>query len=89
LGDSGDGESEPVRCYRLMAAEKATYEIARMARLLGVSRSGFYDWQARETAGRSPREQRREELAVKIKKFHADSDHVYGSPRILADLRRR
>ena len=70
-----------------MAAEKATYEIARMARLLGVSRSGFYDWQARETAGPSPREQRREALAVKIKKFHADSDHVYGSPRILADLR--
>jgi transposase InsO family protein len=26
-------------------------------------------------------------LAVKIKRFHAESDHVYGSPRILADLR--
>jgi len=70
-----------------MAAEKATYEVARMARLLDVSRSGFYDWQARETAGPSARERRREELTVKITKFHADSDHVYGSPRILADLR--
>ncbi|WP_424991540.1 IS3 family transposase [Naumannella halotolerans] len=82
-----DGESEPVSCYRLMAAEKATYEIARMARLLGVSRSGFYDWQARDTAGPSLREQRREELLMKIRQFHADSDAVYGSPRILADLR--
>ena len=70
-----------------MAAEKATYEVARMARLLGVSRSGFYDWQARKKAGPSLRDQRREQLAVKIKKFHVDSDHVYGSPRILADLR--
>lgn len=80
-------------CYRLMIAEKASpdnpdgFEIARMARLLQVSRSGFYDWQARQSGGPSPRQQRREELAVKIAQSHADSDHVYGSPRILADLR--
>ena len=73
-------------CYRLMAAEKATYEIARMARLLGVSRSGFYDWQARQ-ADPSPRQQRHAALLDKIKRFHVASDEVYGSPRILADLR--
>ena len=74
-------------CYRLMEAEKATYEIARMARLLGVSRSGFYDWQARQAAGPSPRQQRQAALVDKIKRFHVASDEVYGSPRILADLR--
>ena len=74
-------------CYRLMEAEKATYEIARMARLLGVSRSGFYDWQARQTVGPSPRQQRHAALLDKIKRFHVASDEVYGSPRILADLR--
>ena len=73
-------------CYRLMEAEKATYEIARMARLLGVSRSGFYDWQARQ-ADPSPRQQRHAALLDKIKRFHVASDEVYGSPRILADLR--
>ena len=57
-----------------------------MARLLGVSRSGFYDWQARQ-AGPSPRQQRHAALLDKIKRFHVASDEVYGSSRILADLR--
>ena len=67
-----------------MEAEKATYEIARMARLLGVSRSGFYDWQARQAGGPSPRQQRHAALLDKIKRFHVASDEVYG---LLADLR--
>ena len=70
-----------------MEAEKATFEIARMARLLGVSRSGYYDWSRRQVAGPSPAQQRRSDLTAKIIKHHADSDKVYGSPRILADLR--
>lgn len=70
-----------------MDAEKADYEISRMARLLDVSRSGYYDWVGRQAAGPSPAQQRRDALAVKIRRFHADSDQVYGSPRILADLR--
>jgi transposase InsO family protein len=76
-----------------MDAEKATvsngdgFEVARMARLLGVSRSGYYDWVKRQTAGPSPAQQRRGDLTSKIITFHAESDRVYGSPRILADLR--
>ena len=76
-----------------MEAEKATpdnvdgFEIARMARLLGVSRSGYYDWVHRQAAGPSPAQQRRSDLTAKIITHHADSDQVYGSPRILADLR--
>ena len=80
-----------------MDAEKATpekttseepgFEIARMATLLQVSRSGYYAWQRRQQAGPTPRQQRRTALIDKITTFHADSDHVYGSPRILADLR--
>ena len=71
-----------------MDAEKATYSvIARMARLLEVSRSSYYDWARRQAAGPSPAQQRRADLTAKIIHFHADSDQVYGSPRILADLR--
>ena len=70
-----------------MDTEKATHEITRMAALLGVSRSGYYAWTQRGAAGPSLARQRRERLTAKITKFHADSDHVYGSPRILADLR--
>jgi putative transposase len=73
--------------YRLMDAEKATYDVSRMATLLKVSRSGYYAWKRRDQAGPSPAQRRRQALTDKIIKFHADSDHVYGSPRILADLR--
>ena len=70
-----------------MDAEKADYPISRMAELLGVARSGFYDWAHREQAPPTPAQQRRAALTEKIVEFHAASDHVYGSPRILADLR--
>lgn len=63
------------------------FEIARMARLLGVSRSGYYDWARRQSAGPSPAQQRRAHLTNKIMASHAASDRVYGSPRVLADLR--
>jgi putative transposase len=76
-----------VTCYRLMDAEKACFDLARMARLLEVSRSGYYAWKARKAAGPTPAQQRRAELTAKVIQVHAESDSVYGAPRILADLR--
>jgi transposase InsO family protein len=70
-----------------MAAEKADFEVAAMARLLDVSRSGYYAWAKRQSVGPSPAQQRREVLTVKIRQCHLASDQVYGSPRITADLR--
>ena len=67
-----------------MLAEKKNFSVTRMARLLGVSRSGFYAWLGRDP---SKRAQRREELAQKITGFHQASGGVYGAPRILVDLR--
>jgi transposase InsO family protein len=73
--------------FRLIEAEKTNYTIAKMAGLLEVSRSGYYKWVAARAAGPSPAVVRRGELDVKVAAFHAASDEVYGSPRILADLR--
>ena len=70
-----------------MDAEKACFDLARMARLLEVSRSGYYAWKARKAAGPTPAQQRRAELTAKVIQVHAESDRVYGAPRILADLR--
>jgi transposase InsO family protein len=73
--------------YRVIEAQKAGFTVTRMIRLLGVSRSGFYKWRAARLAGPSPTQQRRAAVDAKVKGFHDASDQVYGSPRILADLR--
>jgi len=67
-----------------MHAEKSNFTVSRMARLLGVSRSGFYAW-----INRAPSKQalRRERIEGKVVWFHGLSDEVSGAPRILADLR--
>jgi putative transposase len=67
-----------------MHAEKSNFSIVRMARLLEVSRAGFYAWLTREP---SPRALRSVRIEAKIAWFHGESDEVSGSPRILVDLR--
>ncbi|MET4062186.1 putative transposase, partial [Arthrobacter sp. UYP6] len=68
----------------MMHAQKSSFSIVAMARLLGVSRSGYYAW-----VGRVPSATviRRIHIEQKVAYFHGDSDEVYGAPRILADLR--
>lgn len=67
------------------AGTRAT--VAGMCDLLGVSRSGFYDWARRQAGGPGPRQRRLLELAGKVLAAHQDSDGVYGAPRITAELR--
>ncbi len=67
-----------------MLAEKTNFTITRIVRLLEVSRSGYYVWLNRTPSDRAIR---RENIEQKVAWFHGDSDEVYGSPRILADLR--
>jgi transposase InsO family protein len=58
-----------------------------MCGLLGVSRSGYYDWARRQAGGPGPRQQRLLGLAEKVMVAHQGSDGVYGAPRITAELR--
>jgi putative transposase len=67
-----------------MRVEKSNFTITRMARLLEVSRSGFYAWLNREPSLRAVRTDRIEQ---KVHWFYGASDEVSGAPRILADLR--
>lgn len=69
-----------------MDAEKANYEITRMARLLGVSRQGYYAWQQRRQQGPGPRAQRRQVIDQAVRQQFRDSDDVYGAPRITREL---
>jgi transposase InsO family protein len=64
------------------------FSVRRMARLLGVSTSGYYAHAKRAVATvLTPRQQRRADLEVKITQAHQDSHGTYGSPRITAELR--
>jgi hypothetical protein len=68
--------------------EGERFSILRMARLLGVSTSGYYAYVKRLAATvLTPRQQRRADLEVKITEIHKGSDRSYGSPRITAELR--
>lgn len=55
-----------------------------MCRVLNVNRSGFYAWLKKPQSKRSTEDLR---LLEKIRHFYAESDQVYGSPRIYEDLR--
>lgn len=67
-------------------SEQAGFEVARMARLLGVSCSGCCRWQARQAAGPGPQAVHQQALDQRVRAHHPASDGVYGAPRITADL---
>jgi len=61
--------------------------VARMCELLGVSRSGYYDWATRHGTEPGPRERRWRQVRALVLAAHEESDGVYGAPRITAQLR--
>lgn len=74
--------------FTLIHAEKATFTIELMARLLGVSRAGYYAWvRRRDTLPAATA--RRVWLSGVIKQIHDDSHGVNGFRRVLAELGRR
>ncbi len=66
-----------------MTAHQAVHRIATMARVLGVSPSGYYAWRKRPL---SPRARTDGELTAHIHTVHRESRGTYGVPRIHADL---
>ncbi|MFI0805611.1 IS3 family transposase [Amycolatopsis lurida] len=74
----------------ITSPQRTRFSVRRMARLLGVSTSGYYAHVKRFVATMlTPRQQRRADLEVKISQAHKDSRGTYGSPRITAELRDR
>ncbi|MDV9200519.1 IS3 family transposase [Streptomyces sp. Wh19] len=68
-------------------AEKTTYGVAFLCRLLKVARSSFYAWLAAAKA-RAARKAADQDLVHEITVIHVASRHIYGVPRIHAELRR-
>jgi putative transposase len=73
-----------VTVYRFVDAARASFKVATMCRVLGVSPSGYWAWVKRPPSARS-----RSDLALagEIRRIHAESRGTYGVPRIHAELR--
>jgi putative transposase len=69
--------------YRLIAEEKPHHPVSRLARVLGVSRAGYYAWQSRPPSQRARTDA---VLSERIAKIHEGTDGIYGAPRIHAEL---
>jgi putative transposase len=72
--------------FAFIAAEKASFPVALMCRLLAVSRAGFYAWRQRPVA---PRTRQDATLAVVVAAIYAEHHGRYGSPRVQMELRAR
>ena len=63
---------------------REAFPITMMCRLLKVSCSGYYDWRTRHPSRRAQDNSR---LLRRIHTLHAESDGVFGSPRMFDELR--
>ena len=66
-----------------MSANQARFRVAAMARVLGVSPSGYYAWRRRPLSARG---QADAELRARVQTIHRRSRGTYGAPRIHAEL---
>jgi putative transposase len=67
-----------------MSANQAVFPIAVVARVLGVSESGFHAWRQRPVSARAAADKM---LLKRVRTIHASSRETYGVPRVHAELR--
>src|SRR5205085_1207628 len=67
-----------------MSAHQAVFPIAAMARVLGVSKAGYYAWRRRPPSARAVADR---VLMKRIRTIHVTSHETYGVPRVHAELR--
>ena len=70
--------------YRYIDAEKTTYPVSMLCRVLNVSRSGYHAWKVRPP---SKRARENAALTERIREIHHRSRETYGYPRVHAELR--
>ena len=70
--------------FRFIDAEKASYPVSALCRVLRVSRSGYYEWKDRPP---SNRDRENATLTERIREIHQLSRETYGYPRVHAELR--
>ena len=72
--------------FRFIEMNRTAYPVQTMCQLLAMSASGYYAWRKRE---KSVRARDNGALVAEIRAIHAESNQVYGSLKVQAELRRR
>lgn len=72
--------------YEYIEAQAETMGVARLCRLLGVARSGYYDWKER---GESEHSRQDRTLLARIEEIHRASREAYGAVKTWRELRTR
>jgi len=72
--------------FRFIEKHREVHSVAKMARMLGVTRGGYYAWRSRAPSKRSRQEER---IVEEIKAIQAEVKDRYGSPRVHRELRCR
>ena len=71
--------------YEFMEEHRDRFRLKSMCRVLRASRSGYYAWKSRMP---SERQRANGEMLDHIRKVHAKSRMLYGSPRITLKLKK-
>jgi len=72
--------------YELIHAERGSIPVARACRVLGVARSGYYEWLRAEPSARAIDDA---VLAAEVREVFDSNRGRYGAPRVRRALRRR
>lgn len=72
--------------YAWINAHRDEFPITEMCRLLGVSRSGYYDSLNRPQSERAKRAGR---IRTAVAQVHQETDEIYGAKKIAAELKHR
>jgi transposase InsO family protein len=70
--------------YRLIDEESDRQPVSRLCRTLGVTRSGYYDWQRQPLSDRALANWL---LTEQIRGIFDESEQTYGSPRVFKELK--
>jgi putative transposase len=72
--------------FGFIERHREAHSVAKVAKVLGVSRGGYYAWRLRS---RSQRARGSEQLVKRIEEIQGEVKYRYGSPRMTHELRRR
>jgi putative transposase len=69
--------------YKFIQEHEDKFRVVKMCEVLGVSKSGYYEWLKRPLSERAIRS---EELTKEVLRVHSESNRIYGSPKIHKQL---